>query len=162
MHNSHTCRPAALQIVNKIGSKLCKRTIPAINAKSTQSILVLWECIGGTQTSKNWEILARCDQGRWENMVYHENALKMEFCCSFPPNSEYAHYNTVCHCFYHPAGQKHIPPPPDRWKKTCSQRTNEVSLKGSLLVFINNLTIIPDANGVSEVELAGERPSFYN
>lgn len=82
LHNSHTCRPAASQIVNKIGSKLYKRTIPAVNAKITRSILVHWEFNGGTRTNKNWEILAHCDQCRWENMVYHENAVKMEFCCS--------------------------------------------------------------------------------
>lgn len=53
--NSHRSRAAPPQIVNKIRSKLYERSIPTIEAKITQSILVLWECIGGTQTRKNWD-----------------------------------------------------------------------------------------------------------
>lgn len=71
----HDCHSITdLQIVNKIGSKLYKRSLPTINARITQSILVLWEWSGdrhaGTVRFWLWSV-------QMENVVCHETAVKI-------------------------------------------------------------------------------------
>lgn len=65
-----THRAADLQIVNKIGSKLYKTSLPAVNARITQSILVLWVGSGDrhTGTERIWLTVIRADGKIWSAM----------------------------------------------------------------------------------------------
>lgn len=62
-----THRAADLRIVNKIGSKLYKPSLPAVNARITQSILVLWEGSGDrhTGTARFWLAVIGADGKIW-------------------------------------------------------------------------------------------------
>lgn len=94
---------SALQVVHNFVSKLYKwsSAIPADNAKSTQNILALWECIGearerarnGEATERFW--LGVCVSVQMENMFSLETLLKMG--CCFDPESDLMNpYKPAC------------------------------------------------------------------
>lgn len=86
MHNSHTCRPAAaLQIVNKIGSKLLPENF--FQQSMPKAPRAYWSCGSvleahrRARTERFWLALIGADGKIWSAM---KMLLKWNFCCSLP------------------------------------------------------------------------------